>query len=225
MKRITAIVGHYGSGKTEVAVNLAVKEAKKGMSIALVDLDIANPYFRSRERQSLLEKLGISVYFNSFGFDIGEDLPAIAAVIRKPLEDKNCRVIIDAGGNGSGARILKQFDKYFSWEETEILCIINANRPETDTTEKCLYFLEDIEKEMGRKIDAIVNNTHMLRETEVGDIEKGIRLCMEVAERKNIPFLFSTLQNGLNLGIIGDKEKLMELDLFMRPSWLDALVR
>ena len=89
-KRIRIIVGHYGSGKTEVAVNYAVKMAEVGRKTAIVDLDIANTYFRSRERQARLEKKGVAVYSNTFGHDITADLPAITARIRAPLEDPEC---------------------------------------------------------------------------------------------------------------------------------------
>ena len=108
-KRIRVIVGHYGSGKTEFSVNYVLKLAEQGKKTALVDLDIANPYFRSRERRQLLEGKGIQVFSNAFGYDITADLPAITARIKAPLEDESFQTVVDAGGNDSGARILNQF--------------------------------------------------------------------------------------------------------------------
>jgi signal recognition particle GTPase len=94
-KRIRVIVGHYGSGKTEFSVNYALKLVKLGKKTALTDLDIANPYFRSRERKQLLENEGVKVYSNTFGYDITADLPAITAEIKAPLEDVSCQTIVE----------------------------------------------------------------------------------------------------------------------------------
>ena len=93
MKRITMVTGHYGSGKTEVSVNLACDLKEKYDKVAILDLDIMNPYFRSRERQKMMENLGIMVQFNSFGYDITEDLPALSAALKTPLENKEYQAI------------------------------------------------------------------------------------------------------------------------------------
>ena len=101
MKRITAIAGHYGSGKTEFSVNLALDLKKEKDKVAILDMDIANPYFRSRERQKMMEAEGINVIFNTYGFDITEDLPAITAALRGPLENEEFTAVVDVGGNDS----------------------------------------------------------------------------------------------------------------------------
>ena len=113
MKRITLVTGHYGSGKTEVSVNLAVDLKKEYEKVAILDLDIMNPYFRSRERQKMMEDLGIMVQFNSFGYDITEDLPALSAALKTPLENKEYMAVVDVGGDSDGAKVLNQFRKYF----------------------------------------------------------------------------------------------------------------
>ena len=118
MKRITLIVGHYGSGKTEFSVNHVINLKKQFDKVAILDMDIANPYFRSRERQEFLEDMDIAVHFNSFGYDITEDLPAISACMKAPLENKDYMVVADVGGDNAGARVLNQFKKYFVDEST-----------------------------------------------------------------------------------------------------------
>ena len=105
MKRIRIITGHYGSGKSELSVNMVTELKKQYDKVAIVDLDIANPYFRSRERQDMMEDMGIEVFHNSFGYDITQDLPALSAAIKKPLENKDYHTIVDAGGDDSGARV------------------------------------------------------------------------------------------------------------------------
>ncbi len=95
MKRITLIVGHYGSGKTEFSVNLVLDLKKKLDKVAILDMDIANPYFRSRERQAMLVEKGVTVHFNSFGYDITEVLPALTAFMKAPLDNKEFTVVAD----------------------------------------------------------------------------------------------------------------------------------
>ena len=220
MKRITVIVGHYGSGKTEFAINYALHLVRQGLKTALVDLDIANPYFRSRERQELLEEEGIALYSNVFGRDITSDLPALDPGIRAPLEDKDCHVVLDAGGDDSGARILIQYRKYLTNpEETEILFVLNGNRPETDTAEKNIRYLKTIEAEIGLPVTALVNNTHMLRETTREDLDKGMELAREVSDLAGIPIKYhSIIKERMPVSC---QEDVFPLTLFMRPECLD----
>ena len=220
MKRITVIVGHYGSGKTEFAINYALHLVRQGLKTALVDLDIANPYFRSRERQELLEQEGIALYSNVFGRDITSDLPALDPGIRTPLEDKDCHVVLDAGGDDSGARILIQYRKYLTDpEETEILFVLNGNRPETDTAEKNIHYLKTIEAEIGLPVTGLVNNTHMLRETTRDDLDRGMELAREVSGIAGIPIKFHSIVKELMPAAC--QEDVFPLTLFMRPEWLD----
>lgn len=227
MKRITLVVGHYGTGKTEVSVNLTLDLKEKFDKVAILDLDIANPYFRSRERQKYLEEKGVDIHFNSFGYDITEDLPALSATLKAPLENKEYMVIADVGGDYSGAMVLNQFRKYFTDEETEMLCVINANRPETSTLEGCLAHIVSIEAETGLKMSGLINNTHLLNETTAQDILDGYELCRKVEAETGIPLKFSTCRVDLldelkeaneNAGIT-DME-IYPIKLYMRPSWL-----
>lgn len=229
MKRITAIAGHYGSGKTEFSVNLALDLKKEKDKVAILDMDIANPYFRSRERQKMMEAEGINVIFNTYGFDITEDLPAITAALRGPLENEEFTAVVDVGGNDSGARVLKQFEKYFRRDDCELLCVLNANRPETDTVEGMLEHLHSIEIETGLKFHGVINNTHLLRETTADDIVKGYKLCRQVSDKLGIPIVWNTCHEDLLddlKQLIADEnieglENIYPIKLYMRPSWLD----
>lgn len=225
-KRIRVIVGHYGSGKTEFSVNYAVKLAEHGNKTALADLDIANPYFRSRERRQLLESKGIRVYSNTFGYDISADLPAIAASIRAPLEDEACQTVIDSGGDGSGARVLVQFDKYFTDNNCDFLCVINANRPETSTADGALEHISRIEAETNFKITGLVNNTHLLRETTADDVLKGCLLCSELSEKIGVSVRYHCCTSEIWTDLkkrVNDIEafSVFPMKLYMRDSWLD----
>ncbi|HIW40341.1 MAG TPA: ATP-binding protein [Candidatus Eubacterium pullicola] len=223
MKRIRIITGHYGSGKSELSVNMVTELKKQYDKVAIVDLDIANPYFRSRERQDMMEDMGIEVFHNSFGYDITQDLPALSAAIKKPLENKDYHTIVDAGGDDSGARVLNQFRKYFLADDCEMIFVINANRPETATVSGCLHHLDAIQVETGLKVDGIINNTHLLSETSAADIKKGYKLCKEVSELLDIPIIGSYCNEKI-LNNIKEEEldgiEVTPIHLFMRPSWL-----
>ena len=190
--RIHSIVGHFGSGKTEFAVNYVLDLRKVYDKVAILDMDIANPYFRSRERQSLMIENDIDIHFNTYGYDINEDLPAITATVRAPLENKDYVTVVDVGGNDSGARIINQFRKYFLDEDSRMLAVVNLNRPDTETVELAIEQIKSIETETGIKIDGIINNTHMLRETTTEDILYGYEKCRETGKLLGIPVVYST---------------------------------
>jgi len=224
--RITIITGHYGSGKTEFALNLALSSPRVCSSLqktALIDLDIVNPYFRSREYRSLLEDAGVSLYGSVYKMEIGAELPALGADIKTPLEDSNCKVIIDVGGNDTGALVLNQFSKYFADDDTTMLTVVNANRPDTSTIDGILEHITTIESVTGLKISYLINNTHLLRETTTNDILHGYELCLEVSEKTGKKILCSLYPEGI---IDPDElteitKNLMPLGLYTRPTWLD----
>jgi hypothetical protein len=227
MKRITMITGHYGTGKTEVSVNLACDLRKEYDKVAILDLDIMNPYFRSRERQKMMEDLGIMVQFNSFGYDITEDLPALSAALKTPLENKEYKAVLDVGGDNDGARVLNQFRKYLQGDDAELLFVVNTNRPETVELEGCLFHITAIQAETGLKVKGLINNTHLLSETTPADIIEGYRMCQKINEQTGIPIKFSTCREDLiedlkaanaEQGI--DDMEIYPIKLYMRPSWL-----
>ena len=226
-RRIMVVTGHYGSGKTEFCVSLAMRLARLGYGpykkLALIDLDIANPYFRSRERKQLLEDAGVSVYGNAYEHEITAELPALGANIRTPLEDRDCRVIVDVGGNDTGALVLNQFEKYLGPEEALFLIVVNANRPETRDLEGALEHLRAIEAKTGRRFDGVINNGHMLLETSDSDIERSHRLCRRLCEETGLFLWCDCYPEGVvpEAEVAGQYEYLMPLGLYMRPSWID----
>ncbi|MEA4969611.1 MAG: hypothetical protein VB051_03665 [Candidatus Pelethousia sp.] len=228
-KRRVAICGHYGSGKTELAVSLALlaARARPYARTALVDLDIANPYFRSREQRLLLEEAGVGVYGSAYREEITAELPALGAAARAPLEDAGCLCLVDLGGNGEGAKVLRQFGAYFQGADCcETLAVVNANRPDTATVAGALEHLGDMERAMGIRITGLVNNCHLLRETTAETIGQGRTLCQKVSAETGLPILLNCYPAPLvcpeELVKMGFEEKtLMPLGMHMRPTWLD----
>lgn len=229
LKRKTIVAGHYGSGKTEFSVSLAMLLAKARDSnisqprIALIDFDIVNPYFRSREQQKQLHSAGVSVYGSAYGTAVTAEIPELGATVRAPLEDSNTRVIVDLGGNDSGALVINQFTKYFTGDDTIMAAVVNANRPDTGTYDGVMQHISAIESATALSISNIINNTHLLRETTAGDIEKGHELCRKICETTGNELLCDCYPDGIvNPAILtGFSRNLMPMGLYMRPSYLD----
>jgi hypothetical protein len=172
---------------------------------------------------ALLEPAGIQVYGGIYKTEITAELPELAADIRAPLEDKGCRVIVDAGGNDSGAKVLNQFKKYFTPEETAVISVLNFNRFETRDTESAIKQVRAIEAVTGLTVTGVVNNTHLLRETTAETIIRGHRQSKEFCDRTGKElwcdcYPAPIVPEGALSGIDG---YLMPLGLYMRPTWLD----
>jgi hypothetical protein len=189
---------------------------------AIVDLDIINPYFRSREQRDLLTKHDIGLYGSVYETEVTAELPALGATIKTPLEDKTCRVIIDVGGNDTGALILNQFANYFTQHDTTTLAIINTNRPDTATVDDILKHIYSIETMTGLTVNYLVNNTHLLRETTADIIREGHEICMEACKVSGRQFLCDCYPEKLvnATELTGLSENLMPLGLYLRPTWL-----
>ena len=142
---IVAVVGNYGSGKTEVSVNLAIRGKNQGLEVSIADLDLVNPYFRTREARGLLSGLGIEVIVPPEKYlqaDLPILSPAIAGMIRKPRQ----LTLLDVGGDDVGALVLGALADSISSTQVQVLQIVNPFRPHTDTVEGCISMRDRIEK-------------------------------------------------------------------------------
>lgn len=220
-KRLVIITGHYGSGKTEFAVNYSVECAKNHEKVNIADLDIVNPYFRSREKAEELAKKGIRV-IGSMIENSTLEFPSIPPEVRGMIEDKNAKTILDVGGDSEGARILAGYSSYIEKQDYEMLLIVNANRPQTQTLEDVLGYIESIEATSKLKITGLVNNTHLLKSTTKEDVLRGHKLITEVSKATGLPVVYETAiksvvdevnQDNIDLGMF-------PLDLYMRETWM-----
>jgi hypothetical protein len=219
-KRIRIVTGHYGSGKTEFSVNYAVELAKIKRKVALVDLDVINLYFRSREKSSLLENMGIKVISSSINAP-AVDVPAISGEVYAPLEDESYDVVLDLGGDPAGARVLGRYEEFFVNGKYDMFYILNANRQETSTADKAIEYLKRIENMARIKVTALVNNTHMLKSTTVDDLLRGQKVALEVSEKLDIPIKYiSVIKNVAALLPKDMKGEIFPMDLYMREEWM-----
>ena len=221
MSNLKIITGHYGSGKTEFCVNYALGAAKKNSTV-LIDIDIVNPYFRSREQKELLQENNVHLVGGSGGLDnLSMDMPALPSEIYGHIDNRYSTVIFDVGGDANGARVLSRYSEQISKRDYDMYLVVNANRPFTSTKQQVLRYLNDINSQSRLNINGLINNTHMLRETSRQDILRGLDLCDEITVQTGIPLIFNVVPNYLNIS--NDEriiDKLFIIELYMRPQWL-----
>ncbi len=217
-RRIQIITGHYGSGKTEFAVNLALHLAGTGEKTALADLDIVNPYFRSFEQAKRLEENGIRVIVTSCGGVA--DIPALNPAVLSIFEDRSYRGVLDLGGDPIGARVLARFAPKLQGEAFDLLFVLNANRPETATCEKALAYLRAIEGECRQRVTGIVNNTHLCGQTTHEEVLKGAALARELSALTALPIVCHGVHRRFLPSLEGRlSEPLFPMDIYMRKPW------
>ncbi len=221
--RKIAVTGHFGSGKTEFAVSLAfalAAEKNPDETLALCDLDIENPYFRSRERQAALTAAGVAVYSDPSDGRNGSELQTISAKIRAPLEDARCRVILDCGGDGSGAMILRQFSKYFASGDHRLLCVVNPSRPGTDTPEKAAAHVRAVESASGLAVTGLISNAHFIYMTTAETVLEGWDFTKQVEALTGVPALGACCMSALLPDVEGRGFPVFPIGMYMRDSYL-----
>ena len=216
--RLSIITGHYGTGKTEFAVNLALSLAAGGERVMLADLDIVNPYFRSRERRELLEAAGVRLIASSQACT-GADVPALPAELLALLEDRTVRGVLDIGGDPVGARVLARFQPQICREDYQLLCVLNANRPEIRTPEAAAVYLRAIEETTGLTCSALVNNTHLCGETTPAEVRRGAALAEAVSRETGVPVLCHTAEARLLPALTGLDAPVFPVTIHMKKPW------
>ncbi|NLI54495.1 MAG: ParA family protein [Clostridiales bacterium] len=209
------ITGHYGSGKTEFAVNLALSFADAGLTPLLADLDIVNPYFCSREQKGRLTARGVRVVLPCGG---GADVPAVNPEVSALLERGVCGVM-DVGGDPAGARVLGRFAQRIYGIEHELLCVVNFSRPETNTPEKAEDYLRQIERSARLSVTGLVNNTHLCGDTTREDVRRGARLAKALSSATGIPIQYHAFDARLSSGMRLPQKTLFPMDIVMKKPW------
>lgn len=216
--RLTIVTGHYGTGKTEFSVNLALHLAAQGEQVALADLDIVNPYFRSRERKALLQEHGVRLISSSQACS-DADVPSLPPQIFSIFENRAVRGILDIGGDPVGARVLARFRPQILREDHQLLYVLNANRPEVREAENAITYLRNIEEVTGLACGGIVNNTHLCGETTPDDIRKGADLAAAVSRETGIPVVCHVAHEKF-IGELSDlPQPVFPITIKMKKPW------
>lgn len=220
IKGIVIIAGNYGSGKSETAVNLALKSRQMGMEVKIADLDLVNPYFRTREARIPLEKLGIKVVLPDLQYlhaDLPILAPAVAGMIREPAE----LTILDLGGDDVGVTVLAALRDHLKQENLHMLQVINRFRPFTETLEGCLKIKKEIEVASTLNFTGLVSNANLMDETRPDHIYQGYDLVRQVAEATGLKIEFITASSQMIPELDMDRFlcPVLPIDRKLVPPW------
>ena len=197
-KRITLLCGHYGSGKTNVAVNLAMMMKKQYDKVTIADLDIVNPYFRTKDSSEELARAGIKLICSEFA-NSNVDIPALPQEMYSITDDTSHRVLIDVGGDDRGALALGRLAPKIKEEnDYEMLMVINKCRPLTRTVEDTLEVMGEIEFACGIKFTGLVNNSNLGEETTADDVLNSLEYANAVSKATGLPLVATAYKAELD---------------------------
>ena len=189
--RITVVCGHYGCGKTNLTLNLALEAAAAGERVTVADLDIVNPYFRSSEYDGLLEEQGVRLIAPVFA-GTTLDTPTLPPELYSIFEPQAGRVFIDAGGDDAGVTALGGLHSQLEETGYQMLYVINRYRVLSQTPEEAAALLQEIEAASRLKATALVNNSHLGVETRLDTLLGGLDFARKTAQLTGLPLLYST---------------------------------
>lgn len=215
--QVNIVTGHYGSGKTNLAVNLAADLKARGEEVTLVDLDIVNPYFRSADFAGQMAEKGIRVMAPQFA-NTNLDIPALGPEISAAFSGEfPGRVIVDVGGDDAGAFALGRYAAEASRRDYRMIYVVNFFRCLTREPQEALQVLREIEAASRLKGSALVNNSNLAGETSPGDIFASIAHAERTAEAAGLPLWGTAVRRDLapKLG----KGSFYPVDIYVRPPW------
>jgi len=224
LQGIVVIVGNYGSGKTEVSINLAVKKKRAGVDVTIADLDLVNPYFRTREARSQLSMLGIDMVLPPEEYlqaDLPILSPVVAGLIRNPVE----LTIIDAGGDDAGATVLATLADAFNGKSVHMLQVVNPLRPFTDTVKDCLKMRSEIEAASKMTINGIIGNSNLIDETRPEEIYSGYEFVKLLSQESGLALKFITVPSNLMTEIDVSRFScpVLQIERQLVPPWKKAV--
>ena len=220
---VVAIVGNYGSGKTEVSINLAVNRKRAGADVRIADLDLVNPYFRTREARKQLESVGIQVVLPPQEY-LQADLPVLSPKIAGMIKNAAGLSLLDVGGDDVGAMVLAVLADAVKGIRIQVLQVINPLRPNTATVAGCLKIKDEIEKAAQLKITGLIGNANLIDETDADTIIDGYEFVRELAETSGLRLEFITVARELMPAIDLTRIRCPVLPISRQlvPPWLKA---
>jgi hypothetical protein len=220
---IVGIVGNYGSGKTEVSINLAVNRKRAGLDVRLADLDLVNPYFRTREARIQLEELGIDVVLPPEMY-MQADLPVLSPVVAGMIKKTDGLTLLDLGGDDVGARVLAALADAFKDLQVHLLQVVNPMRPQTSTIEGCLKIRQEIENAAKLRITGLIGNANLINETDADEIYSGYEFVRNLSDQSGLPLEFITVAGEILPGIELSRFSCPVLTIARQlvPPWLKA---
>lgn len=196
-KRIIIMSGHYGSGKTNIAVNLALDLKEKYDKVTIADIDIVNPYFRTKDSEEQLKEAGIRLICSEYA-NTNIDIPALPQEIYSITDDKTQRCILDVGGDERGALALGRIAPYIREENNyEMIYVVNMYRPLTRDADSAIEVMREIEAACKINFTSIINNSNLGAETTAEDVLNSVAYAEEISQKAGIPVKFTTVEQAL----------------------------
>ena len=212
-KRIVLLSGHYGSGKTNIAVNLALRLRQTRARVAIADIDILNPYFRTRDSQAELEAAGIRLISSEFASS-NVDLPALPQDVYAITDDPSLSAVIDVGGDDRGALALGRWrDAILAENNYEMLFVVNRFRPLTRDAQSAFEVMREIETAAGMRFTAVANNSNLGEETTPEDVLASMAYAKEICDRTGLPLKLTSVHDTLYPALKGKIDHLFPLKL------------
>ncbi len=219
MERLHIFSGHFGSGKSELAVNFAIKCADAGEKVSIVDLDIVNPYFRTNDARKILEEHGIEVIAPEFA-NSNLDMPTVPGDIMKVFNNPGRVVIFDVGGDEDGAYALGRYIEHFKREVYKMHLVVNQKRPLTETAEEIVSMAREIEYASRLKVTDIINNSNIGKLTDSETVLSSIPVVEEASGLLGVDISMIGVKNGNNILLPKElDEKVFNIDIKIKMPW------
>ena len=203
LKRLTILCGHYGSGKTNVAVNIAAELKKSHDNVTVADLDIVNPYFRTKDSAAFFEEQGIRLICSAYA-NSNVDIPALPQEMYALTDDRSMTAVLDIGGDDRGALVLGRLaPKILLENDYEMLMVINCYRPLTRDAASTLEVMREIEYAGGIRFTGLVNNSNLGAQTDAADILASREYAEEVSRLSGLPVVMTTVMQELYPAVAG----------------------
>ena len=198
MKRLTLFAGHYGSGKTNLAVNYAIMLKKQGYDVIIADLDIVNPYFRTKDSEAQLNELGIELISSRFA-NSNLDIPSLPQEMYRTVQDKSKYAVMDIGGDDAGAIALGRFAPFINEENNyDMVFVVNFFRPLSRTAEEAYEIMKEIEAASKLKFTSIVNNSNLGELTTAEDVLSTAEKACKLSQLSGLPIKMTSVEKGLS---------------------------
>jgi hypothetical protein len=221
--------GHRGSGKTEIAVNFAIRQTSAQLNgrppaVVLLDIDVVNPYFAAREARAVLEAHGVTVAAPSLTTTTAA-LPVLSGEITRCLWRNTAQrhhvqtVVIDAGGDPAGARILRTLRRYLHGNPLSVYCVVNTKRPSTSGCQGIIEYIDAIAAAAQLPMTGLIHNTHLLDETSIEDILQGQRLLRQVSAMTKLPIVLTTVMKRLAGNVQAIDNDVFTLEQYIKPPY------
>ncbi len=211
---LVVLAGGLGCGKTELAVNLAGRISEtEARPVLIVDLDNVKPYFKARNLEESRRPHGVRIVAPPQGFS-NADLPVIPPEARAAITIRSSSVIVDVGGDESGARVLGGFRDEIEARGYSFFYVVNLSRPFLRDAGSVVAMLREIERQSGLRVTGLVNNTHMMELTDSALVEKGRAETRRISEMTGIPFAFTCMASGSGVELCDPSEGVFEMDLY-----------